>query len=167
MPVAGRAAYRGRPHPGDRRGAAAARARHRQQHRQRRDRHWQSAEHDRRRLRRHRLLGFRDSPGAGRAGRRAVARHHDHFPAEDLFRHSMDGIHDLHGAGRRPRHLRRTDPRRRNFFPYRIFLWRDRGLVFDRPRRGGGCIRTISAPRFVGYRLRMLGSDADARPPPD
>src|SRR6266478_5039704 len=64
MPVAGGTAHRGRPHPRDRRRAAAARACHRQQHRQCRDHHRQSTEHDRSRLRRYRLFGLCDSPVA-------------------------------------------------------------------------------------------------------
>ena len=73
LPVAGRAAHRGRPYSRDRRRAAPYRVGHRQQHRQRCDHHRQSAEHDRRRLRSHRLFGLRASSRAGR-GREPAGR---------------------------------------------------------------------------------------------
>jgi branched-chain amino acid transport system permease protein len=47
-----------------------------------------------------------------------VASQLHHFSAQDLLQRAMDGLHDLHGAGGRHRHLRRPDHRRGCVFHY-------------------------------------------------
>ena len=84
------------------------------------------------------------------ARRRAVGGDGGHLPAEDLFQPAMDRLHDLHGAGRRPRHVRRRDPRRRRVLRHRGMVRRRRRLVPRRPRRGGAGLRARLAARNLG-----------------
>ena len=113
------------------------------------------------------------------AGRRAVAGDRAHLPAEGLFQRPVDGLHDLHGAGRRHRHLRgRRSSARVIFFADRDLVRRHGRLVPGRPRRDGAALRAAPAARHlgrdrgplrrcsllpVGYRLRFRAPEGATR----
>ena len=92
-----------------------------------------------------------------RARWRAVGRDRPHLPAQDLLQPAMDRLHDLHGAGRRPRHLRGRDPRRGR-------LLRHRGLV--RRRRASGTLSGSARPRWSSRWRCRAASGAGSRTAP-
>ena len=113
------------------------------------------------------------------ARRRAVGRDRAHLPAEGLFQPAVDRLHDLHGAGRRARDLRRRHPRRDRLFRHRGVVRRGRvwylvglgatALVFALalPRGAWGFLEDRTALRLlpIGYRLisgRLAGPRARA-----
>ena len=92
------------------------------------------------------------------ARRRAMGRDGAHLPAEDLFQPAMDRLHDLHGAGRRPRDVRGRDPRRGRLLRHRGLVRRHRRLVSRRPRRDGARLRARSCRAASGAGSRITTS---------
>jgi hypothetical protein len=85
-----------------------------------------------------------------RAGGRAVGGDGAHLPAEGLFQSAMDGVHDLHGPGRRIGDLRGGDSRRRRFLRHRDLVRRHGRLVSCRPRRDRASLRASLPARHLG-----------------
>ena len=89
------------------------------------------------------------------------------FQPKAYFSPLMDRLHDLHGAGRRPRDLRGRDSRRGRLFRDRDLVRRHGRLVSGRTRRDGAHLRPSFPARLLGLGrgLDVAPAAADRIPP--
>lgn len=90
------------------------------------------------------LAGF----GCGAAGALTLATTLFVQP-QSIFGVQFTGLHDLHGAGRRPRNVRGPDHRRRRVLPDSVRVRRPGRLLPDRSRSRGRAVRAVPAARAV------------------
>jgi hypothetical protein len=90
-----------------------------------------------------------------------------HLPAAGLFQPAMDGVHDLHGAGRRVGDLRGVDSRGRHLLRHRGLVRRHGRLVSGRARRDRSHLRASVPARHLGLgRGSHVGEALADRLPP-
>ena len=119
------------------------------------------ARHERQAARVHPRRLRRGDGGSALGGDRA------HLPAAGLFQSAMDGVHDLHGAGRRIGDLRGVDSRRRHLLRHRGLVRRHGRLVSGRARRDRAHLRASVPARHLGLgRGPHVGETAADRLPP-
>ena len=85
-----------------------------------------------------------------RACRRSLAGYLYDVSAAKFLRHSVECLHDIHGAGRRHRALRGTDPRRHNLLSYRTLVRHRRRMVPHCARPHRAPLLAISTGRHMG-----------------
>ena len=88
--------------------------------------------------------------GRVRHRRLAVPRQHAVHPDRLGVRRAVDRVHALHGAGRRTRHLRRSDSRRGHLLSDPGEVRQQRRVVLHRARSDGHRVRAVPAPRASG-----------------
>jgi hypothetical protein len=96
-----------------------------------------------------------------RRGGRADPGRHDLHPAHLDLQRPVDGLHDLHGPGRRARHLRGADPGRARTLDHTDRVRRQRRRIPDRARRHRHPLRARPAARVVGDDRGALRPQAD------
>src|SRR5208337_2411137 len=106
--------------------------------------------------------GFRFGRVRRRARGRALGDDRPHVSAQGLFQPAVDGVHDLHGAGRRARNIRGRDPRRDRLFRHRSLVRAGGRLVSRRARSDRARLRARLSARRLGLGRRQYGAEDPA-----